>query len=99
MRRCQSFNSGRTMLRNMLLGLWRHWAGRLDDRARARIVESRGSVLMLKKEALLQELDKRKRKEKAVATSQAWEVKGKTRCHHSNRLLRRKREREVRVRS
>ena len=34
MRRCQSSSSGRTMPRNTLLGLWRHWAGRLDDRAR-----------------------------------------------------------------
>ena len=54
---------------------------------------------MLKKETLLQELDKRKKKENAAATSQAQEVKGKTRCHQSNRLLRREREREARVRS
>ena len=40
-------------------------------------MDSRGSVLVLKKEALLQELDKRKRKENAAATSQAREVKGK----------------------
>ena len=49
MRRCQSSSSGRTMPRNTLLGLWRHWAGRLYDRARAGIVDSRGSVLVLKK--------------------------------------------------
>ena len=40
-----------------------------------------------------------KRKENAVATSQAREVKGKTHCHQSNRLLRREREREALVRS
>ena len=62
-------------------------------------MDSRGSVLVLKKKALLQELDKRKRKENAAATSQAREVKGKTRCHQSNRLLRRERECEARVRS
>ena len=50
------------MPRNTLLGLWRHWASRLDDRALAIIVDSRGSMLVLKKEALLQEVDKRKRK-------------------------------------
>ena len=77
MRRCQSSSSGRTMPRNTLLGLWRHWAGRLDDRARAGIVDSRGSVLVLKKEALLQELDKRKRKENAAATSQAGRLREK----------------------
>ena len=49
MRRCQSSSPGRTMPRNTLLGLWRHWVGRLDDRARARIVVSHGSVLVLKK--------------------------------------------------
>ena len=87
------------MPRNTLLGLWGHWASRLDDRARARIVDSRGSVLVLKKEALLQELDERKRKENHAATSQAREVKGKTRCHHSNRLLRCEREHEARVRN
>ena len=85
MRRCQSSSSGKTMPRNTLLGLWRHSVGRLDDRPRAGIVDSRGSVLVLKKEALLQELDKRKRKENAAATSQTREVKGKTRCHQSNR--------------
>ena len=99
MRRSQSSSSGRTMPRNTLLGLWRHWAGRLDDRARVEIVDSRGSVLVLKKEALLQELDKRKRKENAAATSQAQEVKGRTLCHQSNRLLRHEREHEARVRS
>ena len=41
MRRCQSSSSGRAMPRNTLLDLWRHWAGRLDDRARAGIVHSR----------------------------------------------------------
>ena len=50
-------------------------------------MDSCGSVLVLKKEALFHELDKRKRKEIVVATSQAREVKGKTRCHQSNRLL------------
>ena len=88
MRRCQSSSSGKIMPRNTLLGLWRRWASRLDDRARAGIVDSHGSVLVLKKEALLQELDKRKRKETAAATSQAQQVKEKTRCHQSNRLLR-----------
>ena len=87
MRRCASSSSGKAMPRNTLLGLWRHWAGRLDDRARAGIVDSRGSVLVLKKEALLQELDKRKRKQNATAASQTWEVKRKVRCHQSNRLL------------
>ena len=62
-------------------------------------MDSCGSVLVLKKEALLQELDKRKRKKNAAASSQAPEVKGKTRCHQSNRLLRCEREREARVRS
>ena len=65
------------MPRNTLLGLWRHWIGRLDDRARVGIVDSRGSVLVLKKEALLQELNKRRRKENSAATSHAREVKGK----------------------
>ena len=74
-------------------------AGRLDDKARARIVDSRGSVLVLKKKALLQELDKRKRKHNAAAASQTQEVKGKVRCHQSNRLLRREREHETRARS
>ena len=37
-------------------------------------MDSRGSVLVLKKEALFQELDKRQRKENAVVTSQAREV-------------------------
>ena len=60
-------------------------------------MDSRGSVLVQKKEALLQELDKRKRKENVAATSHGREVKGKTRCHQSNRLLRREREREARV--
>ena len=98
MRRCPSSSSGKAMPRNTLLGLWRHWAGRLDDRARAGIVDSRGSVLVLKKEALLQELDKnrkRKRKQNAAAASQTREVKVKVRCHQSNRLLRRERERET----
>ena len=99
MRRCPSSSSGKAMPRDTLLGLWRHWAGRLDDRARAGIVDSRGSVLVLKKEALLQELDKRKRKQNAAAASQTREVKGKVRCHQSNRLLRRERERETRARS
>ena len=63
MRRCQSSSSGKAMPRNALLGLWRHWASRLDDRARAGIVDSRGSVRVLKQGALLQELDKRKRKQ------------------------------------
>ena len=62
-------------------------------------MDSRGSVLVLKKDSLLQELDKRKRKENAVATSQAQEVKGKTRCHQSNRLLRHERVHEAHVRS
>ena len=57
------------MPRSTLLGLWRHSVGRLDDRARARIVDSRGSVLVLKKESLFRELDKRKRKENDVAIS------------------------------
>ena len=82
---------------NTLLGLWRHWACRLDDRVRAGIVDSRASVLVLKKEALLQELDKRKRKENVAATSQAREVRGQTRCHQGSRLLRREREREAHV--
>ena len=60
MTRCQSSSSGRTMPRNTLLGLWRHWVGRLDDRARAGIVDSCGSVPVLKDKALLHELDKRK---------------------------------------
>ena len=99
MRRYQSSSSGKTKPRNTLLGLWKHWVGRLDDRAQAGIVDSRGSVLVLKKEALLRELDKRKRKENAAATSQPREVKGKIRCHQSNRLVRHEREREARVRS
>ena len=49
MRRCPSSSSGKAMPRDTLLGLWRHWAGRLDDRARAGIVDSRGSVLVLKR--------------------------------------------------
>ena len=87
------------MPKNTLLGLWRHWAGRLDDRARAGMVDSRGSVLVLKKEALLQELDKIKRKENATANSQARGVKWKTHCHQSNRLSQCKREHEARFKS
>ena len=98
MRRCQLSSSGRAMPINTLLDLCRYWIGRLDDRARAGIVDLRGSVLVLKKEALLQELDK-KRKEKVAATSQAWEGKGKGRCRQIIRLLRYEREHEARVRS
>ena len=62
-------------------------------------MDSHASLLVLKEEALLQELDKRKRKKNATAISQPREVKEKTRCHQSNRLLRREREHEARVRS
>ena len=83
---------------NTLLGLWRHWASRLDDRARAGIVDSRGSVLVLKKAALLQVVEKEKQEGKyAAAASQTREVHGKVRCHQSNRLLRRERGRERRA--
>ena len=57
-------------------------------------------MLELKKAALLQALEKEKQKGKyAAAASQTREVHGKARCHQSNRLLRRERERETRARS
>ena len=62
-------------------------------------MDSDGWVLMSKKEVLFQELDKRKRRENPKTASQAQEVKGKARCHQSNKLLWCKREHDTYARS
>ena len=55
MRRCQSSSLGKKMPINRLLDSWKRWAGRLHDRARVGIVDSHGSVLLLKKKVLPQD--------------------------------------------
>ena len=61
-------------------------------------MDFRRSLLVLKKEDLLQEVKNRKHEKKyAAPASQAREVYGKARYHQSNGLLLREKEREVRA--
>ena len=91
-----------TMPITTLSGLWRHWVGRLDRRARATIVDSRGSVLVIKRKLYSTSWIKEKEKrmlQQALRPTTLREKHVVIRVIGNNRLLRCEREREARART